>query len=126
MAETVRTLERRIGLPPEKAAYLVRELRSHFADAWVTGHELLIDRMTNDPKDRHVVAAAVKCGAQAIVTYNLRHFPVSSVEPWGIEVQAPSTFLRSQYDQSPSVVIDKLHAQARNLGRTLPQQLAVC
>jgi len=72
-----------------------------------------------------VVAAAVKCGAQAIVTYNLRHFPVSSVEPWGIEVQAPSTFLRSQYDQSPSVVIDKLHAQARNLGRTLPQQLAV-
>jgi hypothetical protein len=90
--ETVRTLERRIGLAPEKTAYLVGELRSHFADAWVTGHELFIDRMTNDPKDRHVVAAAVKCGAQAIVTYNLRHFPVSSVEPWGIECKPRARF----------------------------------
>jgi hypothetical protein len=41
------------------------------------------------------------------------------------EVQGPSAFLKSQYDLNPSVVIDKLHAQARNLGRTLPEQLAV-
>ena len=45
--------------------------------------------------------------------------------PWGIEIQGPSTFLKYQYDLNPSVVVDKLHAQARNLGRTLAEQLAV-
>ena len=34
-------------------------------------------------------------------------------------------FLKHQYDLNPSVVVDKLHAQAQNLGRTLPEQLAV-
>jgi predicted nucleic acid-binding protein len=125
IAETVRNLENQIGLPPEKTAYLVNQMRKHFGDAWVTGYEPLIDRMANHPKDRHVLAAAVKCGASVIVTYNKRDFQDAATEPWGVEIQGPSTFLRHQYDVNPSVVIDKLHAQARNLGRTLPEQLAV-
>lgn len=81
--------------------------------------------MTNHPKDRHVLAAALKCGASVVVTYNKRDFPVSATEPWEIEIQGPSTFLRHQYDLNPSIVIDKLHAQAHNLSRTLPEQLRV-
>jgi hypothetical protein len=100
-------------------------MQKHFADAWVTDYEPLMGAMANHPKDRHVLAAAVKCGASVIVTYNKRDFPASATEPWGIEVQGPSTFLQHQYDLNPSVVIDKLHAQASNLGRTLPQLLAV-
>ena len=125
VAETVRNLEGRIGLSSDKTAYLVGQLRKHFGDSWVTGYEPLIDRMTNHPKDRHVLAAAVRCGAPVIVTYNQRDFPATATEPWGIEIQGPSTFLKHQYDLNPSVVVDKLHAQARNLGRTLPEQLAV-
>jgi len=123
--ETVRNLQNRIGLSEEKPAYLLEQMRKHFADAWVTGYDSLIDRMGNHPKDRHVLAAAVKCGASVIVTYNKHDFPANTTEPWGIEIQGPSTFLKYQYDLNPSVVIDKLHAQARNLGRTLPQPLAV-
>jgi predicted nucleic acid-binding protein len=125
IAETVRNLESRIGLTGEKTAYLVGKLRDHFEDSWVLGYEPLLALMANDPEDRHVLAAAVKCGAPLIVTYNRRHFPPAATEPWGIEVQGPSTFLKHQYDLNPAVVIDKLHAQARNLGRTLPEQLAV-
>jgi predicted nucleic acid-binding protein len=125
LAETVRNLESRIGLSSEKTAYLVGQLRKHFADSWVTGYEPLIGRMANHPKDRHVLAAAVKCGAQTIVTYNRRDFPASAAEPWGIEVQGPSTFLKQQYDLNPSVVVERLNEQARNLGRSLPEQLAV-
>ena len=125
IAETVRNLERRIGLSSEKTAYLVGQLRKHFGDSWVTGYESLIGRMDNHPKDRHVLAAAVRCGASVIVTYNQRDFPTVATAPWGIEIQGPSTFLKHQYDLNPSVVVDKLHAQARNLGRTLPEQLSV-
>jgi predicted nucleic acid-binding protein len=125
IAETIRNLERRIGLNTERTASLVGQLREHFGDSWVTGYEPLIGLMANDPNDRHVLAAAVKCGAPVIVTYNKRHFPAAATEPWGIEVQGPSMFLKHQYDLNPSVVVDKLHAQTRNLGRTLPEQLAV-
>ena len=125
IAETTRNLESRIGLSRERTTYLVEQLRSHFADSWVTGYELLIDRMTNHPKDRHVLAAAVRCGASVIVTYNKRDFPAPATRPWDIEIQGPSTFLRYQYDLNPSIVIDKLHEQARDLGRALPEQLAV-
>ena len=125
IAETTRNLESRIGLSRERTTYLVEQLRSHFGDSWVTGYEPLIDRMTNHPKDRHVLAAAVKCGASVIVTYNKRDFPAPATQPWDIEIQGPSTFLRHQYDLNPSIVIDKLHGQARDLCRTLPEQLAV-
>jgi hypothetical protein len=81
--------------------------------------------MSNHPKDRHVLAAAVRCGASVIVTYNQKDFGATATEPWGIEIQGPSTFLKYQYDLNPSAVVDKLHAQARNLGRTLPEQLVV-
>ena len=123
--ETVRNLENRIGLSPDKTAYLVRQLRTHFGDAWVTGYEPLVDRMTNHPKDRHVLAMAVKCGASVIVTYNKRDFPADATERWGVDIQGPSTFLKYQYELNSSIVVDKLHAQARNLGRTLEQQLKV-
>jgi predicted nucleic acid-binding protein len=46
-----------------------------FPQAIVTGYEELIPAMKNDAGDRHVLAAAVKCGADAIVTSNLKHFP---------------------------------------------------
>ena len=73
--EMKRALEKQIGLAPSKTAYLERELRRHFRDSWVTGFEPLIRKMTNDEKDRHVLAAAVRAGAQTIVTFNKRHFP---------------------------------------------------
>ena len=40
-------------------------------DCLVTGYEILIDSMTlPDPNDRHVLAAAIRAGADAIVTFN--------------------------------------------------------
>jgi hypothetical protein len=35
----------------------------------------VINAMANNPKDRHVLAAALKCGASVVVTYNKRDFP---------------------------------------------------
>ena len=43
-----------------------------------TDYEPLIAGMQNDTKDRHVVAAAVKAGAQGVTTVNLKDFTVSN------------------------------------------------
>jgi predicted nucleic acid-binding protein len=125
ISEMARTLEREIGLTPLKTAHLVSELETHFGEAWVTGYETMLGQVTNDPDDRHVLAAAIKCGAPVIVTYNKRHFPQAALEPWGIEVQGPGAFLKDQYNLDPDLVIDKLHAQAENIGRSLPELLRV-
>ena len=49
--------------------------------------------MTNDSKDRHVLAAAVKIKADVIVTFNLKDFPDESLELFGIKAQSPDDFL---------------------------------
>lgn len=47
-------------------------------DCLVTGFQPLIPAIQlPDPDDRHVVAAAIHCGASLIVTFNLKDFPRS-------------------------------------------------
>jgi hypothetical protein len=52
-------------------------MNSAVLDCLVTGFEPLEPGLTAlpDPDDRHVLAAAIHCGAQEIVTFNLRDFP---------------------------------------------------
>ena len=81
--------------------------------------------MTNDEKDRHVLAAAVRAGAQAIVTFNKRHFPRDSIARWNVEALGPAIFLEELYLAAPSVVMERIQQQATNLGRSLNAQLKV-
>ena len=123
--EMRRALERQIGLPPAKTAYLERERRRHFLDSWVTGFEPLIRKMTNDRKDRHVLAAAVHGGAQTIITFNKRHFPSATTAPWNVEAVGPSMFLEELYSTAPAIVSERIQQQAKDLGRSLAVQLDV-
>jgi predicted nucleic acid-binding protein len=79
----------------DKAARLVATMRRGFPEAQVRDFESLIPSMRNDEKDRHVVAAAVKAGAQVIVTSNTRDFYDL---PSGIEIQTPDEFLSNLFD----------------------------
>jgi predicted nucleic acid-binding protein len=81
MDEVTRNLIAKWDMAPEKARQREEELRRHFPEAWVEGYEPLIEAMTNDPGDRHVLAAAVRSHSDLIVTYNRRHFPAASVRP---------------------------------------------
>jgi hypothetical protein len=116
IAETARTLENKLGLSPQQTAHLVQELKTHFEDAWVEGYAALVPAMGNDPKDRHVLAAAVRTGAQMIVTFNLKDFPAAALEPWHVEAQSPDDFLIHQYHLNPEVVLEKLKQQAARHG----------
>lgn len=121
--EVTRNLIEKWGMPAEKARRREEELRKHFPEAWVEGYEPLVDLMTNHPKDRHVLAAAVRAGADLIVTYNRRHFQAESLEPWQIEAQGPSTFLRGLFGLEPGLFVHKLHEQAAAISMSLEHLL---
>ncbi len=55
--ELRRTLLEKLGRSPEQVDHLSAKLNRHFADARVEGFETLVAPMTNDPGDRHVMAA---------------------------------------------------------------------
>lgn len=80
----------------------------------MTGYEDLIPSMRNDPKDRHVVAAAVKAGAQVIVTENVRDFREL---PSGIEAQTSDEFLSNLFDLHPSRMMEVLTSLSKRYSR---------
>ena len=103
--ETTRTLELKIGWPQSLTAHFERELRAHFGEAWISGYESLIPRMTNDEKDRHIVAAAVHGEAAIIVTLNLRHFRPEHLATWGARALHPQSFLMEIFRQDQALVV---------------------
>jgi predicted nucleic acid-binding protein len=49
-------------------------MREFFPDSMVASYQPLVAQMTNHPKDRHVLAAAVASRADYLVTFNLKDF----------------------------------------------------
>ena len=100
------------GIAPAVVDRLVGEMRSAFPDAEVTGYRSLVDGLSCDPKDRHVLAAAVRADAAAIVTFNTGDFPSASIEPFELEVIDPDDFLLDLLDLAPAAVVDEVRRQA--------------
>jgi hypothetical protein len=78
----------------------------------VTGYEPLVAAMQNEVKDRHVLAAAVKAGAQVVTTANLKDF---TPLPDGIEAQSPDEFLCNLFDLDADGFVEMLREQAADL-----------
>ncbi|HAM43528.1 MAG TPA: PIN domain-containing protein [Propionibacteriaceae bacterium] len=112
LAELSRNLVLRAGLGLDKAERRIEQMEQAFPDASVTDYTGLIDGLGCDPKDRHVLAAAIYAGCQVIVTFNTKDFPTVSVEGFGITVVHPQDFLLDQLDLFPRLVLAALQAQA--------------
>lgn len=75
-------------------------------DCLVTGYEPLIKGLQlPDEKDNHVLAAAIRCNAQIIVTFNLKDFPNKVLEPYGVEAMHPDVFTEHQMSLNQGTVI---------------------
>lgn len=84
-------------------------MNAHAEDCLVMDFEPLVGAITlPDADDRHVVAAAVKCGADVIVTFNLSDFPNSVLGVYGMEAQHPDAFVRHLIDLRPGVVVSSV------------------
>jgi predicted nucleic acid-binding protein len=91
------------------AAATVATMNRAFPDARLASRLWLpnVGQMLNDPKDRHVLAAAVGAGASFVVTSNLRDFPTASRPP-GVTVVRPDTFAVTMLHADPGGVIEGL------------------
>jgi predicted nucleic acid-binding protein len=111
LTEVERTLIIKRGLGSDKAARRIEQMQRAFPGAMVEDFDQLIPAMTNDPKDRHVLAAAVRAGAGFIVTANLKDFPERALSPVGVEALHPDAFLLDQLDLAPERVLACLRDQ---------------
>jgi len=111
LEELERNLAKR-GLPSAAVEHRVSEMRRAFPDAEVTGYDDLVGAMTCHPKDRHVLAAALRGGAEVLVTVNTADFPLESTGDHDIEVVHPDDFLLDQLDLYPGITVAALRDQA--------------
>ncbi|MGK0674560.1 MAG: PIN domain-containing protein [Halothiobacillaceae bacterium] len=89
---------------------------AHVRDCLVTGFEHLIPVIDlPDPDDRHVVAAAVHCGASLIVTFNLDDFPAETLKPYNLAAQHPDDFIVDLLDLHPAAVLEAAAHHRRSL-----------
>ena len=85
-------------------------------DGLVEGYEALVAGLTlPDPDDRHVLAAAIRCGASVIVTFNERDFPNDLLAPYGIESQHPDEFVDNLLDLDAAAVVSAAQRQRAQL-----------
>jgi hypothetical protein len=101
-----------------------RLMDTHIQDALVEGYEYHIESLAlPDADDRHVLAAAIHCGANVIVTANLRDFPDSVLTDFGIEALHPDKFILGLLDDDQNKVIAALH-QLREAHKNPPNTVA--
>jgi hypothetical protein len=103
----------------ESALHRTRELMTRaIPDCLIDDYQDLIDGLAlPDPDDRHVLAAAIRTGAQAIVTFNLKDFPASALSKYGIEALHPDDFLLDLIDLAPGALCTAVVKQASALRR---------
>ena len=88
-----------------------------FPEAQIAGYEHLIPALTNHPKDRHVLAAAIQGQAHYIVTFNTKDFPKSALTPHGIQLISPDALALGFYKTAPHDVVSIIRNHRAKLTR---------
>ena len=114
-------LKNRPQLSSERLTRTRTQMDEAVRDCLVVGYEVLIDTLSlPDPDDRHVLAAAIVGGCQAIVTFNRQDFPAETLAPLEVEAIHPDDLLMALYDEDADLVCASIRRQRENL-RNPPQ-----
>jgi len=97
---------KRKGIPDQEAAKRADKANQAFPDALVQNYSGLIEGLNlPDPKDRHVLAAAIKANAHVVVTNNIKHFPEAYLATFGLTAKTADDFLTDIIDLNPDQAI---------------------
>ena len=105
-AEWIRNLAKNRPDLSDKLQHTKELMNAAVPDCLVEGYEPIVEGLSlPDKDDRHVLAAAIKSGAQIIVTFNLKDFPSEILDNFGIEAQHPDEFIEHQMGLNEAAVI---------------------
>ena len=111
-------LLRRSDVMRERLERTCQEMDSHFPRGRVHGYESIMPTLLlPDPKDRHVLAAAIHAKTQYIVTFNLNDFPEAILQMYGIEAISPDEFVFRLIHQIPARVLRAVKKHRLSLTR---------
>lgn len=96
------------GVSEQRIDRRIDAMNEYFPEAMVSGHEPLIPEMPADPKDRHVLAAAVHARSDVLVTDNVKDFHPPSTGPHAMRVESLSRFLNRKLHENPARVVSAL------------------
>jgi len=105
LCEVERTHRDKLGWPANLVNLFQKEIATAFPEAEIHGYEGFIEGLTNDLKDRHVLAAAICGRCPVILTFNLRHFKNDNLQDHGIVAMHPDDYLVTLFEIEPSQVI---------------------
>lgn len=123
-------LKNRPDLQREQLEHTRKLMDTKVREPKVVGYESLIPLLDNlpDADDAHVLAAAIKGEADAIVTFNTKDFPASVLKQYEIEAIHPDDFIQHQLDLDPALVcnaIKRLRASLRKPPMMVSEYLSV-
>lgn len=109
-------LKNRTDLKKEQLNQTIQAMNLAFPDANVEKFEdLITDFELPDNDDRHVVACAIRCSADLIVTFNIKDFPKKVLSRYDIEIQTPDELILNSFDISPILACKAFNEMVKRL-----------
>jgi hypothetical protein len=103
----------------QRAARARHYIATAFEEAMVEGYDAFppVGRGLPDPDDAHVLAAALQCRADIIVTENLKHFPATFLQRHKIEARNTDQFIAGILKLDPGRGVAALHNMRNRFSR---------
>jgi len=109
-------LKNRTDLKKEQLNKTVEAMNLAFPDANVENFDDLIQSIKlPDLDDRHVVACAIRCNADLIVTFNTKDFTTNELSKYDIEVKKPDELISNLIDINPKLACKALNKMVKRL-----------
>lgn len=126
--EVTRNLIAKFGFAPQDADLLVDRLDAYLPTALVEvkkRDEARVAKVDMDPKDRHVLAAALSASAEMLLTQNVSHFPRSWMAQHGVELIDAGTLLIRLAADHPEALREAHRLGVASRPQTSEQVLAI-
>lgn len=105
------------GLPEASIDRRLATMNKAFPRAMVSGHDHLMPDMRADPKDQHVLAAAVHSESDVLVTENIKDFDPPKSGPHAMQIERTSDFLNRLLDDQPEEVVAAMNEMISRTSR---------